>query len=150
MINRAKTVAIMPNVEGTENKPFYRTNLKNHGVGLKEFSDKYQLGITDTLFGDQEGELFGPHWADELAKRNQFVILIDFMIIVYIPSHINANQYEWINSWKKYLQENEEDVRAIVYRESNSEYISYASDELSKIDLIYQVVEENFHKKLGR
>ena len=65
---RKKSVAIMPNVEGKENKPFYKTDLTNHGVGLKEFSDLYQLGITDADFGDQEGELFGPHWADELAK----------------------------------------------------------------------------------
>jgi len=147
---RKKSVAIMPNVEGKENKPFYKTDLTNHGVGLKEFSDLYQLGITDADFGDQEGELFGPHWADELAKRNQFVILIDFMIIVYVPSVINEDQYNWIYSWKKYLQENETDVRAIIYFSSTSEYISYASEELSKIDLIYQEIEEKFSKKMGR
>lgn len=145
-----KSVAIMPNVEGKENKPFYRTGLTNHGVGLKEFSDEYELGITDAFFGDEEGELFGPHWADELAKRNQFVILIDFMIIVYIPASINEEQYKWIYSWKEYLKANESDVRAIVYSENNSEYISYASEELSKINLIYQAVEKHHEQKLGR
>jgi len=138
-----KSLVIMPNFPNA--KPFYRTHLKSHGIGLKEFSDTYQLGLTDALFGDKEGEAFGPHWAEGVVKKGHVIILFDFMIVLYIPTNITTKQYQWLYLWKTFLEQKEECVRAIVYCQDRAEYISCGLDDMSKIDYIYKMIDDKYN-----
>ena len=67
---------------------------------MKEFSDIYHLGITDEKLGDENGELFSPHLADELAKQAHIVFLIDFIIVLYIPTTLSNFQHQWLINQK--------------------------------------------------
>ena len=144
-----KKLIIVPDFANDEKEIFFRTKLKNHAIGMKEFSDIYHLGITDEKLGDENGELFSPHWADELAKQSHIVFLIDFIIILYIPTTLSNFQYQWLINQKNRLKEQEEMIRAIIYNNNQTEYISHNLENISKIDLIYQYIETK-NKQRGR
>lgn len=142
-----KSIIIVSESASQESDVFYRSNLENHAIGCKEFSDLFKLGLTDESFGDKKGELFGPHWADGIAQKGNVVILIDFMIILYIPETITDFQYHWLIKQKPKMKQQEEMIRAIIYQKEDTEYISYGLENISKLDLIYQYIEEKHKNK---
>lgn len=146
-MNIDKDLIIVPSFARDEKDAFVRKKIKNHALGMKEFSDIYHLGITDEKLGDKEGELFSPHWADELMNQSHVVILIDIIIVLYIPNSLSEFQYQWLINQKNYLKEQEEMVRAIISHNNQTEYISHNLENITKIDLIYQYIEEKQNKR---
>lgn len=146
-MNIDKDLIIVPSFARDEKDVFVRKKIKNHALGMKEFSDIYHLGITDEKLGDKEGELFSPHWADELMNQSHVVILIDIIIVLYIPNSLSEFQYQWLINQKNYLKEQEEMVRAIISHNNQTEYISHNLENITKIDLIYQYIEEKQNKR---
>lgn len=104
MFYKTREMIIVPN-ETIVPLPEYRKELTTkedrHGKPVKEFSDKYQLGLTFQNVGVEEGNYNGYMWSIAIAKLGHVAIQKDEDIIFYLPDTMTVNQYHYLKSHKK-------------------------------------------------
>lgn len=102
-----KELIIMPNEKELEEAEIYTKIFPNkndrHGMGIKEFSDKYNLGLTPEIVGVEEGNYNGHKWGIALAKIGHISIHIEDFLVFYTPTTITINQYQYIMEMRKYI-----------------------------------------------
>lgn len=72
------------------------TNSEAHGLGVYEFSNKYNLGLSCKSLGLADNDFHDIHWFIELTKMGHLVIQKDEDIVIYIPPIVTKNQYRYL------------------------------------------------------
>lgn len=113
-MNRA--IAIISNEEILEAPPFYRDIPDNgfHAMEIENFSKKYNLGITAESLGIEAGDYSGITWQKALVSLGHLVVCHGEPVVVYIPSALSFNQYEWFQSYKLFFKKNRKNLSYMV------------------------------------
>lgn len=111
-----RKIIIIPN-ETIINIPTYNRNLnedETYGLGLKEFSDKYNLGLKENDYHDI-------NCFTEMAKQGYLIIRQDENIFVYLPPIITEQQYRYLLERKNdfYKYKNNIYAHSIYYEDGN-------------------------------
>lgn len=108
--------------------PIYECNcIDSHGIDLKKFSDKHQLGLTFDSVDDRGCNFYSFKWAPAIASLNHVVILIDNFTIIYLPNTLSKKQFTYLDNFKNNLP-------------TDVEYFGFFYQEESK----FKSVEEKF------
>lgn len=98
-----KETIIIPN-ENILNVPIYNKPVEiHHAKNIKDFSDKYQLGLTFENVGLKENEFYGTFWQIALAKLGHPTLTIEDTTIAYLPETISDRQMKWFLDNKEYF-----------------------------------------------
>lgn len=76
-----------------------------HGLGVRTFSERNQLGISAASLGLDEGEYPGYEWPLALASLGHAVICCDEEIIICLPEKLSQNQIQWFQEYKWFFLE---------------------------------------------
>lgn len=136
---------IVPNAEYLD-VPVYLRKMKyneNHVLAIKEFSDKYGLGLH---FAD----LYGSHWQHSFVALGHAYIRIEDTIVVYLPERMSLDQIAWFNEHKEYFAIRRESLalevvdcsgRVIV---SEDAYTIQNSEEATSVfKLMYKIIKKD-------
>lgn len=135
------------------NIPIYNKKLNEneaHGLGIKDFSDKYNLGLTCQKLGLQENDYHDIKWFTETSKLGHLVIQKDENIIIYLPPVITEQQYRYLLEKKLEFYKYKNNVYAIsIYYEDEKFYENGINNlmmeyEENKIEVLYQEIDKKY------
>jgi len=126
------------------------TTKEAHGLGIKEFSDKYNLGLTHKKLGLKESDYHDISWYIETAKLGHLVIQKDENIILYIPPILTKNQYRFLLDNKSNIEEYGFNIHAVslffedgkFYRDNLDEVIH--EYENKQIDILFKAIRKKY------
>lgn len=147
-----RQIVIVPN-ENKINSGIYRRNLTNseaHGLGVYEFSNKYNLGLSCKSLGLTDDDFHDIHWFIELAKMGHLVIQKDEDIIIYLPPTITRNQYRYLLENRSGFQNYNRRIHVLsliyedgtFYQDSIGEIVD--EYENTPFDLLYEKIKEKY------
>lgn len=102
----ARDIVVVPNEELIDTG-IWATNLLNddrHGSGIHEFSKLNNLGLTPENVGDPDLSYNGYLWGVALAKIGHASLHIDNDLIIYVPSIITGEQYQFFKKHRSFIQ----------------------------------------------
>ncbi len=62
---------------------------EHHSQAIKEYSDKYNLGLTFESLGIPEGTFYGEFWQNAIATLGQVFVSIEETTIIYLPENLS-------------------------------------------------------------
>ncbi len=79
-----------------------------HSQKIKEFSDRYNLGLTFENVGIEADKYYGSYWDQALVALGHIVISIEIndyngYIVIYLPTNISEKQYQWFKDHKNFF-----------------------------------------------
>lgn len=87
-----KETIIIPN-ETILNVPIYNKPVETfHAKNIKDFSDKYKLGLNFENVGLPDNEFYGIYWQTALIKLGQAIVTIEETTIAWLPEIISDEQ----------------------------------------------------------
>lgn len=99
---------VIPNTDKLPNSEVYTKELEkfeSHALGIEDFSNTYKLGITWESLGLKFPDYCNEKWYIEISKLGHaFLRIENEMSIVYLPSDISLNQYEWFDEKRNELE----------------------------------------------
>lgn len=99
---------IIPNTEKIPQAEVMTKDLlynESHALGVIEFSNTYNLGITYESLGLSYLNYCSEKWYQEVARLGHvFLRLEEDLNIIYLPSVISQNQYDWFDENKEKLE----------------------------------------------
>lgn len=102
-----KKSIIIPNIENIPNAEVMIMELEkheSHALGVIEFSNTYNLGITYESIGLDSLSYCSEKWYQEVARLGHvFLRLEEELSIIYLPVNVSLNQYEWFKDNKEEL-----------------------------------------------
>lgn len=151
MDNIRQTVIVSD--ENKINSGIYRRKLTNseaHGLGVYEFSNKHNLGLSCNSLGLTDGDFHDIHWFIELAKMGHLVIQKDEDIIIYLPPTITRNQYRYLLENRSGFQNYNRRIHVLsliyedgtFYQDSIGEIVD--EYENTPFDLLYEKIKEKY------
>lgn len=151
MKNRGK-LYIIPDENQIMEEEFMREVRKDHLDGMREFSDKYQLGYNFVDAAYQEAPCI-------LASLGHMVVKTDDeanLVVCYIPLIVTDRQNMWIHNHEDLLQQNQFIGAFLIKEKANHKELETVNglEPLIKVcdkrNLFYEKkeVEENARKKI--
>ena len=91
-----RALIIISNENILDAKPFIRDvkDNENYVTKIKDFNNKYKLGITCEELGVEEDDVAGLEWHRKIASLGHIVIATGFLNIAFLLSKISYKQYE--------------------------------------------------------
>lgn len=152
MLNKVREMVIVPN-EDKIKAPIYERKLsvnEPHGLAVEEFSNKYYLGINSNSLGLQENDYQNIHWYLALTKMGHAVIQKDDMVVLYLPTFLTLNQYQYLLSKKDEIIEYGKDFHMLsIYQEDGKFYENGIDNLLMEYDtlpinIVFQEITKKF------
>lgn len=98
-----KETIIIPN-ETILNVPIYNKPVETfHAKNIKDFSDKYKLGLTFENVGLPDNEFYGIYWQTALIKLGHAIVTIEETTIAWLPEIISDGQMKWFLEHRDYF-----------------------------------------------
>lgn len=110
-----------------------------YSLGIKEFSDKHNLGLTESSNNNSS--------FIEIAKLGHLVIQKDETITLYIPLVLTKNQYRFLKENKKNIQEYGTNIHVVSLSYENGNFYQdnlIHSDENNQIDILFQELRKKY------
>ena len=146
--SQRKTV-IIPNENIINQNPFERVLIgkERHGIGAKEFSDLYSLGLTFQNIGLEENDYNGYVWLQALSMLGHLSLQIDDfdkIAVLHIPEIITPNQLNWINTEFPKVIQGIDNINACSIRRMETDYQikEFVSDTSHKIFALESILNE--------
>jgi len=151
MKNRGK-IYIIPDENQIIEEEFMREIVKNHLDGIREFSEKYQLGYNFTDDSYQEAPCILASLGHMVVKTSDDASLV----VCYIPRVVTDRQNMWIHNHESLLQQNKFVGSFLIKEKANYKELDSINglDQLIRVcdkrNLFYEKkeVDENARKKI--
>lgn len=139
------SLIIIPNENKLHIEPYpYMYDLKsgeNHIPKIKDFSNKYELGITSEMLGVPEDSVNNIEWPRKIASLGHVVITIRYFMVVYLPKTFSKGQNDWFSMNEFFFKEHQ---KLLAFEQIDENMNILESGEKSfNIDKMYQLIKDN-------
>lgn len=132
------------------NIPIFKRKLheeEGHAIGIKEFSDQHNLGITHEELEIEKDNYHDMKWYIEMTKLGHLVIQKDENINIYLPPIITEEQYRYLAERKNEFYKYKGSIHAYsIYKENDMFYENelMIKNEKTKLEILYQEIDKKY------